>query len=61
VWVVSGVNGENRIHTEGATSADAWQAAVEQARSLGMFRRRPAVEDDGNPPDDAIECRQPQS
>jgi len=37
VWVVSGTNGENQIRAEGATSAEAWRGAIEQARSLGML------------------------
>ena len=36
-WVVSGVNGENRVEGRGPTEAAAWRAAVEQARSLGML------------------------
>jgi hypothetical protein len=36
VWVVSGRNGENQLRAEGAISAEAWEQAVEQARSLGM-------------------------
>jgi hypothetical protein len=31
VWLVSGQNGENLIRAEGATAAEAWLAAVEQA------------------------------
>jgi hypothetical protein len=38
VWVVSGRNGENPIRAEGATSAEAWLAAVEDARLMGMLR-----------------------
>jgi hypothetical protein len=38
VWLVSGQNGENLIRAEGATSAETWLAAVEQARLLGMLR-----------------------
>jgi hypothetical protein len=37
VWLVSGHNGENVIRAEGSTSAEAWQAAVEQARLVGML------------------------
>ena len=36
VWVVTGRNGENLLRTEGATQAEAWHRAVEQARELGM-------------------------
>jgi hypothetical protein len=37
VWVVSGSNRENRIRADGATQAEAWQGAVDQATSVGMF------------------------
>jgi hypothetical protein len=37
VWLVSGHNGENLIRAEEPTRADAWRAAVEQARSPGML------------------------
>lgn len=37
VWVVSGTNGENAIWAEGATLAEAWGRAVDQARSLGLL------------------------
>lgn len=36
-WTISGVNGENRIAVEGPTELDAWRAAYEQARLLGML------------------------
>ena len=36
-WVVSGRNGENVIHTTGATQADAWRRAAEQAAAVGML------------------------
>jgi hypothetical protein len=36
-WIVSGSNGENLIRAEGATAAEAWARAVEQARWLGML------------------------
>lgn len=39
LWVVSGSNGENLIRAEGATEADAWRSAVEQARAVGMLVR----------------------
>jgi hypothetical protein len=45
VWVVTGSNGENLIRAEGATRADAWLAACEQAMSLGMLGRRPMPPD----------------
>ncbi|MDE2104703.1 MAG: hypothetical protein KGL39_46130 [Patescibacteria group bacterium] len=38
VWLVSGTNGENRIAAEGATELEAWQAACEQARMMGMLK-----------------------
>jgi hypothetical protein len=31
-----GYNGENQLRAEGATSAQAWLQAVEQARLLGL-------------------------
>ena len=37
VWIVSGANGEKVIIARGATQADAWWQAVEQARSIGML------------------------
>ena len=37
VWLVSGSNGENLIRAQGATRDEAWDRAVEQARSLGML------------------------
>ena len=37
VWVVSGHNGENLIRAEGATAAEAWGRAAEQARAVGML------------------------
>jgi hypothetical protein len=37
VWLVSGVNGKNRIRAEGSTCAAAWRAAVEQAKAVGMI------------------------
>ena len=39
LWIVSGSNGENLIRAEGATRADAWIHAVEQARTTGMLGR----------------------
>jgi hypothetical protein len=38
-WIVSGANGENVIHAEGATETEAWQRAFEQADRLGMTGR----------------------
>jgi hypothetical protein len=37
VWLVTGRNGENLIWAEGATPAEAWRSALEQARLLGMI------------------------
>jgi hypothetical protein len=39
VWVVSGVNGENRVEGRGATASEAWRSALEQARLMGMLGR----------------------
>jgi hypothetical protein len=36
VWLVDGTNGENRLEARGATQAEAWCRAVEQAMALGM-------------------------
>jgi hypothetical protein len=38
VWMVSGSNGKKQIRAEGATKAEAWWQAVEQARAVGMLR-----------------------
>jgi hypothetical protein len=43
VWLVTGSNGENRIRAEGATRAEAWHRAVEQAVAVGMLRRSPGT------------------
>ena len=40
VWLVSGTNGEEVIEAQGRSSAEAWLRAVQQARALGMLRRR---------------------
>lgn len=40
-WIVSGSNGENLIRAEGATEAEAWRQALEQARAVGMLDRPP--------------------
>ena len=37
VWSVTGSNGENVLIATGATSLQAWQRAIEQARNLGML------------------------
>jgi hypothetical protein len=39
VWVVTGSNGENRIRAEGLSELEACQAALEQARAVGMLKR----------------------
>jgi hypothetical protein len=39
-WQVTGVNGENRIRAEAATSVEAWNSACQQAEALVMLRRR---------------------
>ena len=36
-WLVTGSNGENVIHAEGRTQAEAWWRACEQARAVGML------------------------
>ena len=36
-WVVSGTNGENRLHATGATQAEAWWRACGRARAVGML------------------------
>jgi hypothetical protein len=43
VWLVTGSNGENLIRGEGATGAEAWHRAVEQAAAVGMLSRRPGM------------------
>ena len=37
-WLVTGANGENVIEARGATQAEAWYRACQQAESLGMLR-----------------------
>jgi hypothetical protein len=39
VWRVSGRNGENAVEVEGASQAEAWHQACQQAEALGMLRR----------------------
>jgi hypothetical protein len=41
-WLVTGTNGENRIHAEGRTRAEAWWNACVQAREVGLLA--PALE-----------------
>src|SRR5919199_6312536 len=36
-WSVTGTNGENRLHATGATQAEAWWRACEQARAVGLL------------------------
>ena len=40
-WVVSGHNGENAVSARGATQAEAWHRACQQAEAAGMLGRRP--------------------
>jgi hypothetical protein len=47
VWLVTGHNGENQIEGRGATAAEAWRSALEQARLLGMLGRVRAARGDG--------------
>jgi hypothetical protein len=37
VWLVSGTNGENVIHAEGQTQAEAWYRATLQAEAVAML------------------------
>jgi hypothetical protein len=39
VWRVTGANVENGIDETGATQAEAWHPAADQARSLGMLEK----------------------
>jgi hypothetical protein len=39
VWRVSGRNGENLLRAEGATQAQAWWRAIQQAEAVGMLGR----------------------
>src|SRR5262249_47920489 len=41
-WLVTGTNGMNAIRAEGATQAEAWQRACEQAETVGMPGQRTA-------------------
>jgi hypothetical protein len=36
-WVITGSNGENLLEARGATQAEAWWRACEQARAVGML------------------------
>jgi hypothetical protein len=38
LWFVSGTNGENFIRANGASQAEAWHRAREQAEAAGMLR-----------------------
>ena len=42
-WLVSGKNGENEVRARGATQAEAWHRACQQAEAAGMLRRRPST------------------
>jgi hypothetical protein len=45
--IVTGSHGgENLIHATGATQAEAWQRAIEQARALGMLAPSRPGDDD---------------
>src|SRR5262245_8789029 len=39
-WLVTGTNGENALHAEGVSQADAWAHAVEQAGPWGCWAAR---------------------
>jgi hypothetical protein len=39
-WLVCGSNGENLISARGATHAEAWHRACQQAGTAGMLGRR---------------------
>jgi len=43
VWLVTGLNGENRIRAESATQDEAWHRAVEQTAAVGMLCRGPGT------------------
>jgi hypothetical protein len=43
-WLVTGSNGENELAAEGASQAEAWWRACEQARAVGMLA---VVREDG--------------
>ena len=45
VWQIDGRNGENMLLVHASTQAEAWQRAVEFARSLGILA--PAPDEDG--------------
>jgi hypothetical protein len=36
-WLVTGTNGQNRIHAAAGSQAAAWERAVRQAEALGMI------------------------
>jgi hypothetical protein len=38
-WIVSGTNGENVIHAEGESQAEAWYRATLQAEAVGMLAK----------------------
>src|SRR5437016_2394701 len=42
-WLVSGTNGENAVNARGATQAEAWHRACQQAEAAGMLRRKPST------------------
>jgi hypothetical protein len=42
MWLVSGTNGENRVHALAASQAEAWWIACQQAAAVGRWARRTA-------------------
>jgi hypothetical protein len=42
-WLVRGSNGENAVSARGATQAEAWHRACQQAEAAGILRRRPST------------------
>jgi hypothetical protein len=36
-WLVTGSNGENQLHAEGSSQAEAWHRACERAAAVGML------------------------
>ncbi len=42
-WIVTGTNGENAIHAEGGSQAEAWYRATLQAEAVGMLTKPRAV------------------
>jgi hypothetical protein len=42
-WLVTGTNGENRIHADVGSQAAAWHQAERQAEAVGMIGARQAI------------------